>query len=95
MAPTTRRDCSASYDHRFSVYITRLRSAHFVTGKPKYVTFAHAHRSMAEGKMKWNFIPLVSREMNLDLTLSSGQAFRWVRSEGEEGEEWSGAIGDR
>ena len=35
---------------------------------------------------------MVSMEMNLDLTLSSGQAFRWVK--GEDGE-WSGAIGER
>ena len=42
--------------------------------------------------MEWRSIPLAPKELNLGLTLSSGQAFRWVK--GEEGE-WSGSIGER
>lgn len=51
----------------------------------------HVLREMTEAA-KWNHIPLVAMEMNLDLTLASGQAFRWVRGDGGE---WSGAIGKR
>ena len=50
--------------------------------------------TMAEKELKWESIPLVSKEMNLGLTLSSGQAFRWLQV-GTEEEEWCGAIGDR
>ena len=41
---------------------------------------------------EWKSIALVSKEINLELTLCSGQAFRWGR--GEEGE-WRGAIGEK
>lgn len=41
---------------------------------------------------QWESIPLVAKEINLHLTLSSGQAFRWVRLEEEV---WAGTIGER
>ena len=64
-------------------------------GKPKYVKEC-ACVSMAEAKMtnqaQWESIPLVAKEINLQLTLSSGQAFRWVRLEEDV---WAGTIGER
>ena len=63
-------------------------------GKPKYVTLIP--RACALVKMadeKWESIAVVAKEMNLDLTLSSGQAFRWVWLE-QEGV-WAGSIRDK
>jgi hypothetical protein len=46
----------------------------------------------ASASEPWKSIALVSKEINLELTLCSGQAFRWVRVEGGK---WSGAIGEK
>ena len=46
------------------------------------------NNTMAE----WNSITLVSKDLDLELTLCSGQAFRWVRVQEDE---WSGAIGEK
>ena len=47
-------------------------------------------------KKQWESIPVGSQELNLHLTLSSGQAFRWVQVEEEEGEGvWAGTIGEK
>ena len=42
---------------------------------------------------KWESIPVAAMEMNLQLILTSGQAFRWVRL--EQDDMWGGAIGNR
>ncbi|CAI8017240.1 N-glycosylase/DNA lyase [Geodia barretti] len=46
-------------------------------------------------KKQWESIPVVSKEMNMELTLSSGQAFRWVQLEEEEEKVWAGTVGEK
>ena len=77
---TRRRDRISPPEGETRFVFTRILSA-----CANYLTSACA---MTE----WKSIALVSKEINLELTLCSGQAFRWVR--GEEGE-WRGAIGEK